>query len=64
MVSGRVSFEIIEKAARAGVAVVGAVSAPTSLAVAAAEEVGVTLVGFIRGEACNIYTHSGRIAAG
>jgi FdhD protein len=61
MVSGRVSFEIVEKAAMAGIAVVGAVSAPTSLAVDAAHRFGVTLVGFLREDHYNVYTHPERV---
>jgi FdhD protein len=61
MVSGRVSFEIVEKAAMAGVAVVSAVSAPTSLAVDAAHRFGVTLVGFLRDDHYNVYTHPRRV---
>ena len=55
------SFEIVEKAAMAGLAVVGAVSAPTSLAVEAATRFGVTLVGFLRDDNYNIYSHPGRV---
>jgi FdhD protein len=61
MVSGRVSFEIVQKAAMAGVPVVGAVSAPTSLAVDAGERLGVTVAGFIRGGRYNIYSHPERV---
>jgi FdhD protein len=61
MVSGRVSFEIVQKAAAAGIPIVCAVSAPSSLAIDAAERLGVTLVGFLRGDGFNIYTHDGRI---
>jgi FdhD protein len=57
-VSGRVSFEIVEKAAMAGIGVVGAVSAPSSLAISAAQRFGVVLVGFIRGDRYNIYAHA------
>jgi len=64
MVSGRVSFEIVEKAAVAGVGVVCAVSAPTSLAVDAARRFGVTLVAFLRGPHFNIYAHPERIDLG
>jgi FdhD protein len=61
VVSGRVSFEIVQKAAIAGLAVIVAVSAPSSLAVAAAERLGVTIAGFVRGDRFNIYTHPERI---
>lgn len=61
LVSGRLGFEIAQKAALAGVTIVAAVSAPTSLAVDLAEETGLTLVGFLRGERFNVYTHPERI---
>lgn len=61
MVSGRVSFEIVQKAIAAGLPVVAAVSAPSSLAVDLAERFGVTLVGFLRGGSMNVYTHPDRI---
>jgi FdhD protein len=61
MVSGRVSFEIVQKAAVAGVPILCAVSAPSSLAIDAAERFGVTLVGFLRGDGFNVYAHDGRI---
>jgi len=61
MVSGRVSFEIVQKAMRAGIAFVAAVSAATSLAVQLAEESGMTLVGFLRGGSCTVYTGRGRL---
>ncbi len=61
MVSGRVSFEIVQKAAVAGIAVVCAVSAPTDLAIEAADRLGVTLVGFLRGDGFNVYAHDRRI---
>jgi FdhD protein len=61
MLSGRVSFEIVQKAAMAGIPIVCAVSAPSSLAVEAANRLGQTLVGFLRGEAANLYTHPERI---
>jgi FdhD protein len=61
MVSGRVGFEILQKAAVAGIPIVCAVSAPSTLAVDAAERLGVTLVGFLRGESFNVYAHPERI---
>ena len=60
-VSGRTSFEIVQKAIFAGIPIVAAVSAPSSLAIALAQECGVTLVGFIRGDSFNIYTHADRV---
>ena len=61
MISGRVSFEIIQKAAVAGVPIVCAVSAPSDLAIETAEQLGVTLVGFLRGDGFNVYAHDERI---
>jgi FdhD protein len=64
MVSGRVSFEIVQKAAVAGVPIVCAVSAPSSLAVDAATRLGQTLVGFVRDGRANVYTHPERLEVG
>ena len=61
MVSGRVSFEIVQKAAVVGVPIVCAVSAPSDLAIETAERLGVTLVGFLRGDGFNVYSHDRRI---
>jgi FdhD protein len=61
MVSGRVSFEIVQKAAVAGIPILCAVSAPSDLAVEASERLGVTLVGFLRGDGFNVYSHDNRI---
>jgi FdhD protein len=61
MVSGRTSYEIVQKAVVAGVPVVAAVSAPSSLAIDLAARHGVTLVGFLRGATMNVYAHAERV---
>jgi FdhD protein len=61
MVSGRCGYEIVQKAVSAGIPVVASVSAPSSLAVAVAEDFGLTLVGFLRGHRCNVYAGRDRI---
>ena len=61
LVSGRSSYEIVQKALAAGISIVCAVSAPSSLAVDLAREFGVTLIGFLRGSRFNVYAHGRRI---
>jgi FdhD protein len=64
LVSGRASFELVQKAAVAGVPILAAVSAPSDLAVEAADRLGVTLVGFLRGDGFNVYARPDRVAVG
>jgi len=61
LVSGRASFELVQKATMAAVPCLAAVSAPSSLAADLAEESQMTLVGFLRGNEMNIYTHAGHV---
>jgi FdhD protein len=62
ILSGRASFELVQKALRAGVSILAAIGAPSSLAVSLAAASGLTLVGFLRDRHCNIYTHPQRLA--
>jgi len=59
--SGRVSSEVLLKAAKMGISILLSKSAPTTLALDLAEELGITVVGFLRGQDFNVYTHEKRI---
>jgi FdhD protein len=61
MVSGRASFELAQKASMAGIPILAAVSAPSTLAVELADEVGMTVVGFLRNPTMNVYTRPDRV---
>lgn len=61
MVSGRLSFELVQKCVAARIPVLAGVSAPTSLAVEMAEALGLTLIGFLRGRSMNVYAHPERV---
>jgi FdhD protein len=61
LVSGRLGFELVQKAAVAGVTVIAAVGAPSSLAVSTARRLGVTTVAFVRADGCSVYTHPERV---
>lgn len=61
VLSSRVTLEMVSKAARAGLEIVAAVSAPSSLAIEMADRCGITLCGFVRGASATIYSHPGRV---
>lgn len=61
LITSRASFEMVQKAATIGIAIVAAISAPTALAIRLASETGVTLIGFSRGGSFNIYTNDARV---
>ncbi|HCQ48002.1 MAG TPA: sulfurtransferase FdhD, partial [Achromobacter sp.] len=63
LVSSRASFEMVQKTAAAGVAVLAAVSAPTALAIRLAQDANVSLVGFLRGDDATLYSHPERFIA-
>ena len=61
VITSRASYEIVHKAATAGITTVIAISAPTDLAIRIADQAGITLAAFARGDTINVYTHAGRI---
>lgn len=64
VITSRASYEIVHKAATAGIGIVVAISAPTDLAIHTAEDAGITLAAFARGDLLNVYTHADRILTG
>ena len=61
MVSGRVSFELVQKSIMGGIPILAAVGAPSSLAIQLAKEYGMTVLGFVKNNKFNIYSHAHRI---